>query len=176
MNLPNRLTISRVLLIPVMVVLLYLPGTGYAIAAGCVFALASLTDWLDGRIARKRHIETDFGRFLDPVADKLLVLSAMVMLVWLKLLPAFVLVIVLARELSVDGLRMVAVGKGKVIAAGWLGKIKTTSQMLLLLWLLFSRIPVAEHWLGIVLTAWVVVITLWSGVDYFVKNRDVMKG
>ena len=176
LNLPNRLTICRVALIPVMVVLLHLAAPWCRFAACGVFLLASLTDYLDGSIARKRHLETDFGRFLDPVADKLLVLSAMTMLVAKGLLPPAVLIVLLFRELSVDGLRMVAVGKGKVIAAGWLGKVKTVSQMALIVCVLLSGVPALTFWLTLILTCWVVVITLWSGIDYFVKNLQFIKG
>jgi len=172
MNLPNRLTLMRAALIPVMVVLLYLPGEGCRWAAVAVFALASLTDWLDGRIARKRNLVTDFGKFLDPVADKVLVVSAMVMLQHLSLLPAWCVLIVAARELAVDGLRLVASTKGKVIAAGWPGKIKTASQMVLILLLMALRVSASSHWALMALTLWVAAITLMSGVDYFIKNKE----
>ena len=99
----------------------------------------------------------------------------MVMLTRLDLLPHWIVIVVLARELCVDGLRMVAVGQGKVIAAGWLGKVKTTSQMVMILWLLLTGWPVSGNILSGLIAAWVVIITLWSGVDYFVKNRDCVK-
>ncbi len=175
MNLPNKLTLARTALIPVMVALMYLPGAWCRWAAVAVFALASLTDWLDGRIARSRNLVTDFGKFLDPVADKVLVLSAMVMLEHLELLPAWCVLAVAARELAVDGLRLVAATKGKVIAAGWLGKIKTTSQMILILALMALRVPADSHWALMAMTVWVALITLWSGVDYFLKNRENLK-
>lgn len=170
MNTPNKLSIARMALVPVMVALLYpqTPVCNYLAAA--VFALAAFTDFLDGYLARKNGIVTDFGRFIDPVADKLLVLSSLIMLIQHGLMLAWVVVLILARELCVDGLRMIAVGKGKVIAAGKLGKIKTVSQIILVLWLMLTRIPVMGHWFGILLTGWVAAITLWSGVDYFVKN------
>ena len=122
MNLPNKLSLLRVALIPVMVALM-LPQTLVCdLLAAAVFAVAALTDYFDGHIARSRHLITDFGKFIDPVADKLLNLSAMMMLVQRGTLPGWVVVLILARELAVDGLRMVAVGQGRVIAAGKLGK------------------------------------------------------
>ena len=177
MNLPNKLSLTRIALIPMMVALMYPNTTVCNLLAAAVFALAAFTDFLDGHIARKQHIVTDFGKFVDPVADKLLVLSALIMLIQQGLMLAWVVVVILARELCVDGLRMVAVGQGRVIAAGKLGKIKTVSQIVLILWLMLSHQPVLRHAVSFILTAWVLVITLWSGVDYFVKNgaclRDV---
>ena len=177
MNLPNKLSVTRMALIPVVVALMY-PGTPVCnVLSALVFAAAAFTDFLDGHIARKHHIVTDFGKFVDPVADKLLVLSALIMLIQHGVMPAWVVVVILARELCVDGLRMVAVGQGRVIAAGKLGKIKTVSQIVLILWLMLSHQPALRHPVSIILTVWVLVITLWSGVDYFVKNgaclRDV---
>lgn len=174
MNLPNKLSLLRIILIPVMVALMYFRTEVCNVLAIIVFAAASFTDFLDGYIARKNHLVTDFGKFVDPVADKLLVLSALIMLCYQDLMLSWVVVLILARELCVDGLRMVAVGKGQVIAAGWLGKIKTVSQIFLVLWLMIFRIPVMQHWLGMVLTFWVALITLWSGVDYFIRNGKVV--
>ena len=175
MNLPNRLTLIRVLLIPVMVVFLMLPGSGWLWAACAVFCAAAYTDYLDGHIARRDQLVTDFGRFLDPVADKLLVLSAMVMLVGRGLLPALVPTVVLCREIAVDGLRMVAAGKQTVIAAGKLGKIKTVSQMVLVIWLMVFQTPAMSSWLSGLITIWVAVITLWSGAEYFINNLHILK-
>lgn len=196
MNLPNKLSLARMAMIPLMVVLM-LPNTAACnLLAAAVFALAAFTDYLDGHIARSRNIVTDFGKFIDPVADKLLTLSAFVMLVQCGLMPAWAVVIILARELSVDGLRLVASTKGQVIAAGKLGKIKTVSQIVTILWLMVTRQPVvtslmynaardvtllmeapagASHYaVSSLLTLWTVVITLWSGVEYFQKNRFVI--
>ena len=175
MNLPNKLSVTRALLIPVMVALMYMDNRVCSILAAAVFGVAAFTDYLDGHIARKRGLVTDFGKFIDPVADKLLNLSAMVMLTRTALLPHWVVIVILARELCVDGLRMVAVGQGKVIAAGWLGKVKTVSQIVLVLWLLLTQLPVTGNVFSAVIAGWVVVITLWSGVDYFVKNIDSVK-
>ena len=174
MNLPNRLTVARVALIPVMVVLMYVGGTVCNLLAAAVFCLAAFTDFLDGHIARSRGIVTDLGKFLDPVADKLLTLSAFIMLIQQGLMPAWATVVILARELCVDGLRMVAVTKGQVIAAGKLGKIKTVSQIVLILWLMLLRQPVTQSLLSGALCLIVVVLTLWSGADYFVKNSGVL--
>ncbi len=187
MNTPNKLSLLRVALIPVLVLLMYLPGWPMALVSTAVFGAAAYTDYLDGHIARRDGIVTDFGKFIDPVADKLLNLSAMIMLTMGGLLPHFAVIIILARELAVDGLRMVAVGQGRVIAAGPLGKIKTVSQMVLILFLMLAGrlVPALLPGLtllnaivdaiGYIITAWVIVITVWSGVDYFKRNFDVIK-
>ncbi len=175
MNWPNRLSLIRVFCIPVMTALLYMPGPAAEWIAAAVFALACLTDFLDGHLARKNNWVTDFGKFIDPVADKLLVLSALVMLVWMQLVPAWMMIIILARELSVDGLRLIAMTKGKVIAAGPLGKIKTFSQMLIILGLLILRQPLFSTWYGTLAGIWITGITLYSGVDYFRRNPDVLR-
>ena len=175
MNWPNRLSILRVLCIPVLIVLLSLPDAWCGWAAAGVFTLASLTDFLDGHLARKNNWITVFGKFIDPVADKLLVLCTMIMLCSLGLMPAWTVILILARELSVDGLRMIAVSNGKVIAAGPLGKIKTASQMIVILLLLCLRRPLFSFPAGIAAGAWICAITLWSGIDYFIKNREVFR-
>lgn len=174
MNLPNKLSITRMALIPVMVALMYPNNLICNLLAAAAFGAAAFTDYLDGHIARKEGIVTDFGKFIDPVADKLLNLSAMIMLIHLGLMPAWMVIVILARELCVDGLRMVAVGNGKVIAAGKLGKIKTVSQIVLVLWLMLFRLPVSGNVISLVLALWVVGITLWSGVEYFVKNGSCL--
>ena len=178
MNLPNKLSLLRVALIPVMVLLMYGEGLICQLASAAVFGLAAFTDFLDGHIARKQHIVTDFGKFIDPVADKLLTLSAFIMLTRDGLVPHWAVILILARELCVDGLRMVAVGQGRVIAAGMLGKIKTVSQIVLILWLMIFRQPVFTGGWGIVSTLgclWVAGITLWSGVDYFLRNKSCIQ-
>ncbi len=170
MNLPNQLTILRVILIPVCLLLWAL---GLPWWAAAVFALAAVTDFLDGYIARKRGIVTVFGKFADPVADKLLVLTTLVMLVRGGLMEAWVTVVILCRELAVDGLRMVAVGQGKVIAAGPWGKWKTTFQMITVIVILLTDQPCFGTWYTAVLTGISAALTVWSAVDYFVKNRSV---
>ena len=186
MNLPNKLSLLRVLLIPVMVLTMYLPEIPCIILSTAVFGVAAFTDFLDGHIARKYNLVTDFGKFIDPVADKLLNLSAMIMLIHCGMMPAWVVIIILARELAVDGLRMVAVGQGHVIAAGPLGKIKTASQMVVIIFLMliarltlaipalsFLQTPVSIiGWVGI---GWIAIITAWSGIDYFVRNFDCIR-
>lgn len=176
MNWPNRLSILRVAAVPALVACLYVQQTWARVLALALFALASLTDWLDGHIARKQGIVTNFGRFIDPVADKLLVLSAMIALCGLGLFPAWACVVILFRELAVDGLRLVAVEQGRVIAAGKLGKLKTTVQMLTVIAVLLGRLVPVPGWLTLALTLLSVAMTLWSGVDYFARNRDALGG
>ncbi len=159
--------------IPVIVLLLYLPGDGCRIAAGILFILASLTDYLDGHIARKHNLVTDFGKFIDPVADKLLVLTTLIMLLHRRQMEAWIIIVILSRELAVDGLRMVAVGQGKVIAASMFGKIKTTCQMILIIACILLNMHVYAAWYMIVMTVIVVLMTLLSAVDYFTKNKSV---
>ena len=176
MNTPNKLSLLRVALIPVMVLFMYLPGWPMILLSAAVFGAAAYTDYLDGHIARRDNIVTDFGKFIDPVADKLLNLSAMMMLTHCGLLPQWAVIVILARELAVDGLRMVAVGQGRVIAAGKLGKIKTVTQIVaIILFLLFGRVFGAPDFiLGTLAIIAAVVMTLWSGVDYFVRNISVL--
>ena len=166
MNLPNRLTILRVLLIPVCCVLIRLEL--YWWAAG-VFAVGVLTDYLDGQIARRHNLITVFGKFADPVADKLLVLTAMIMLTEKGLIPAWAVCVVAARELAVDGLRLVASGKGQVVAARMPGKIKTVLQFLCVL---AALTPVPQI-VRTVLVIAMVVMTVVSGALYFISLKDV---
>lgn len=175
MNWPNRLSILRVLCVPVLVLLLSLSAPWCRWAAVALFAVASLTDFLDGYLARKKQWVTVFGKFIDPVADKLLVLSTLIMLISLQLIPAWMGILILTRELSVDGLRLVAISRGCVIAAGPLGKLKTVSQMIMILLLLILRIPLFSFPAGIILGIWVCLITLWSGCDYFIRNLNLLK-
>ena len=173
MNLPNKLSLVRVFCIPVFVFLLYLSTSWSRWAAIFVFIFASLTDFFDGYLARKHHWITDFGKFIDPLADKMLVLSSFIMLTELHQLPAWFTILVLARELSVDGLRLIAMTNQQVIAAGKLGKIKTFSQMIYILYLLVFNIHAFDSLLSILFTCWIGIITFWSGTDYFIKNRKV---
>ena len=176
LNIPNRLSILRMCLVPVCVLLFYLPGQTARTAALIVFCIAAFTDFLDGQIARRQHIVTTFGKFIDPVADKLLVLSTMIALCGLGEFPAWACIVVLFRELAVDGLRLVASQQGSVIAAGKLGKIKTCTQLLtLILFLLDDRAYSGSEFTVRNLMVWLVVaMTLWSGIDYFWKNRSVL--
>ena len=169
MNLPNKLTLLRVIMIPVCLVLW---AVKQPVLSAAVFALAAATDFLDGYIARKRNIVTVFGQFADPVADKILVLTAMIFLCADGRLPAWAVSIVAARELMVDGLRLVAVGKGTVIAAGWLGKIKTNLQFFCVLaGMLLPR----GHWITLALAAAMAALTVWSGAQYVWAHRDTLK-
>ena len=136
MNLPNKITLLRVILIPVMLIipLFGIRATILGINVGnliilAIFLIASFTDFLDGYIARKNDLVTDFGKFLDPIADKLLVITALIMLVEMRIIPGWIPIIIIAREFIVSGIRMIAAGKGTVIAASWYGKVKTVSQM-----------------------------------------------
>ncbi len=195
MNLPNKITIARILLVPVMMIIPYLGITaslpwGLPIAnliILAIFLIASFTDYLDGHIARKKNIVTNFGKFLDPIADKLLVLAALVMLVETDIIPSWIPIVIAAREFMVSAIRMLVATEGKVIAASKLGKIKTVTQMVgislafldtnsfmsfvnggltsydLVLNILMS--------IGMLLA---VIATIWSGVDYFMKSKDVV--
>ena len=170
MTTASKITLVRVAFIPVFMVFMYLsggqPGLWMWLGLG-VFILASITDYIDGQIARKCNQVSDFGKFLDPLADKLLTIAAMTMFCEWGKMPAWALMIVLTREFAVTGLRLVAVGKGNVIAAGWSGKVKTASTMLgLCAWMAFPTIT----WLGWVVTGVIVVTTVYSGVEYFVQN------
>ena len=169
MNLPNKLTVLRIAMIPVCVALL---SFDYTVAAAVVFALAAATDFLDGYIARKQKLVTVFGKFADPVADKLLVLTAMICLCARGVLPAWAVCVVAARELMVDGLRLVAVEKGVVIAAGIWGKCKTVSQFICVLCVMLLPASAFTMALVCVMTA----LTVFSGVMYFIGARDVFRG
>ena len=174
MNLPNKLSVARVLCIPAVVTLLHFPAPACRLAAAGLFIIGCLTDFLDGRIARKRNLVTDFGKFIDPVADKLLVLTTLIMLVHLRMMPAWIVIVILCRELAVDGLRMVAVTKGHVIAAGPLGKWKTACQMVLISAMLILDLSLDRSWPLAALAGVVVLLTVVSAVDYFVRNAAVL--
>ena len=174
MTLASKITLIRVAFIPVFMVLMYLSGGTanlYMWLSLAVFIIASLTDFVDGQIARKCNQVSDFGKFFDPLADKLLTIAAMTMFCEWKMMPAWALMIVLTREFAVTGLRLVAVGKGKVIAAGWSGKVKTASTMIgLCAMMAFPTIP----WVSIAVTAVIVVTTVYSGIEYFVQNWNCL--
>ena len=174
MTLASKITLVRVAMIPAFMVTMYLsggtPGLWMYISLA-IFIVASLTDSLDGYIARHYNQVTDFGKFLDPLADKLLVIAAMCMFCQWGVFPAWALMIVLTREFAVTGLRLIAVQKGHVIAAGWSGKVKTASTMVCICLILFG-IP---QWLNYVCQGIILVTTVYSGVEYFAKNWDVFK-
>lgn len=194
MNLPNKLTIARMAAIPFFIACFFLPDwVAFTVCgaqilwkyliAGVIFILAYITDTLDGRIARARGLVTDFGKLMDPIADKLLTAACMIMLIgrdlmsicdWL--LPLFT-IIVIAREFMISGMRLVAASKGRVMAAGVLGKIKTTLQsialpMVLIAGPFFRAIGVPVDF---ILLAASVVMTIWSGLDYMLRNREIFK-
>ncbi len=181
MNWANRITILRILLIPVfMVFLLVSIPYGAWLAAG-VFTLAALSDSLDGYVARSYKQETVMGQFLDPLADKLLVSAALVALVDLNRLSAWIAILIISREFAVSGLRVVAMAEGRVIAASSLGKVKTISQIVALIaWMILPEIGaspsvrVALHWLAVGLMGIAVTLTLTSFFDYFMAARDVL--
>lgn len=172
MNTANKLTLLRVVLIPVYMVLWHLDLSWNHYAALAVFIIASLTDLLDGYIARHYNQVTDFGKFMDPLADKVLVLTSMIYFCAMGRFPAWALVIVIFREFAVSGMRLIAVEGGRVIAAGWSGKVKTASTMVCLC---LMHLPIPEP-LGWVCVGIIVATTLYSGIEYFVKNHDVFQG
>ena len=174
MNLPNKLTMFRVILIPFFIVFLLVPITPYDkwIALG-IFVIASLTDLLDGKIARKYNLVTNFGKFMDPLADKLLVCSALICLIELQKIPAYMVIIIIAREFIISGFRLVAADNGVVIAASYWGKFKTTFQMIAVC-LLIADVEALSLLTQIIL--WIaVILTVVSLIDYIIKNKDVMK-
>ena len=168
MTTASKITLVRVAMIPLFMALLLL---GYRWIALAVCILASVTDFVDGYVARHYNQVSDFGKFLDPLADKLLVTACMLIFLQWGRMPAWAVMIVLTREFAVTGLRLVAVGNGRVIAAGWSGKVKTFSTMVGLC--VMMALPI--WWLDWVVTAVVTVTTLYSGVEYFVKNWDVIR-
>ena len=174
MNLPNKLTMFRVILIPFFIVFLLVPITPYdKWIALAIFIVASLTDLLDGKIARKYNLVTNFGKFMDPLADKLLVCSALICLIELNKIPSWMVIIIIAREFIISGFRLVASDSGVVIAASYWGKFKTTFQMVAVC-LMIADIPALNLVTQIVL--WIaVVLTVVSLIDYVVKNKNVMK-
>ena len=174
MNLPNKLTMFRVVLIPFFIVFLLIPITPYdKWIALAVFIIASLTDLLDGKIARKYHLVTNFGKFMDPLADKLLVCSALICLIELNKIPSWMVIIIIAREFIISGFRLVASDNGRVIAASYWGKFKTVSQMAMIIVLIadfggvFDMIGMVLIWVSLILT----VVSL---IDYVAKNVQVL--
>jgi CDP-diacylglycerol---glycerol-3-phosphate 3-phosphatidyltransferase len=186
-NLPNKITISRIILIPIFVVMMLvrieewgnitilgatMPVTH--LIGALIFIIAATTDWIDGYYARKLNLVTSMGKFLDPLADKLLVSAALIVLVELQMAPSWIVIIIVSREFAVTGLRLVLAGEGEVVAANMLGKIKTWTQIIAISALLLHNIffemfsfPFDE------LALWVALFfTVWSGLDYFVKNKE----
>ena len=175
MNLPNKLTLLRVMLIPVFITLLL---GGYPYWAAAIFIVASATDALDGYIARKYNLITNFGKIMDPLADKLLVTAALICLVELGVIPSWIVFVILAREFTISGLRAVAASDGIVIAASKWGKYKTVSQMVAVIALLIQNYPF-EMWnipFATVMLWIALILTVISGIDYIIKNKDVFLG
>ncbi len=194
MNLPNKLTIARMCAIPIVIVVSLLSflkdiinGVNLQLLILLViFILASITDFLDGKIARKYNLVTNFGKFMDPLADKLLVMSTMIAILELGIFQAFgvsfgfVITIILARELAITGLRTLAADNGVVIAASKLGKLKTVSQMFMIIYVIFINSinfsnNLIKDIITVVLVAFATIMTIVSGVDYFIKNAKVLK-
>lgn len=172
MNTANKLTMLRVIMIPAFLLVLYLQVPGAAYWAMGIFIAASVTDWIDGYIARKYNQTTDFGKFMDPLADKCLVTAAMLWFVEVGQMPAWALLIVIVREFAVSGLRMMAATNGTVIAAAWSGKVKTASTMVCLV-LMF--LPIGKE-INTICVAVIVLTTIYSGVEYFMKNIKAFNG
>ena len=175
MNLPNKLTILRVIMVPffVLFMLTDIGGTANKWISLILFVVASLTDLLDGKIARKYNLVTNFGKFMDPLADKLLVCSALICLVEMGKIPSWIVIIIVSREFIISGFRQVASDKGVVIAASYWGKFKTTFQMVMIV-LMIADIPVLSLVTTIVMWA-ALILTVVSLVDYLVKNKDCLK-
>ena len=174
MNLPNKLTTLRIILVPVFIIVYMTLGTGFAACA--IFVIASVTDFFDGHLARKHNLVTNYGKIMDPLADKLLVMAALVSMVALKDLAAWVVIVILAREFTITGFRTLAMEANIVMAASWWGKVKTTVQMIMipvvLLNLPFAVMPMVET----VLIYLSVFFTIFSGADYIIKNKQVLLG
>lgn len=189
MNLPNKITVSRILLIPVFLILMLAPlhwGTLHILGAdletahlfgALIFIIASITDWIDGYFARKYDLVTNLGKFLDPLADKLLVSAALIVLVEMHLAPSWIVIIIISREFAVTGLRLILAGEGEVVAANMLGKIKTWTQIIAVSALLLHNIPFSAIEFPFAdIMLWVAMIfTIWSGYDYFYINRGIFK-
>lgn len=174
MTTASKITLVRVFMIPLVMIAMYLSkgvsGMWMWVALG-LFIIASVTDFIDGQIARKCNQVSDFGKFLDPLADKLLTIAVMTMFCEWGRFPAWALMLVLTREFAVTGLRLVAAPKGRVIAAAWSGKVKTASTMIgLILWMLLPE----NTMVGLVVSAVIVVTTVYSGIEYFIKNWNCL--
>lgn len=189
MNLPNKITISRIFLIPLFLIVLSIDFNWGEISIGnnvlpitqlvgsIIFIIASITDWLDGYIARKYNLITNMGKFLDPLADKLLVSAAFIMLIELQIAPAWIIIVIISREFAITGFRLVASGEGVVLAASSMGKLKTVSQILAVILLMLNNFPFSYTNIpvDIIMLYVALIFTVWSGIDYFIKNWNVMR-
>ncbi|MDY2986946.1 MAG: CDP-diacylglycerol--glycerol-3-phosphate 3-phosphatidyltransferase [Peptoniphilus sp.] len=172
MNIANKLTMLRIFMVPIFVLFMYLNIENSRIIAAIIFAVASFTDFLDGYIARKSNLVTNFGKFADPLADKILVSAALICLTELGDIPAWGVIIIIAREFAVTGFRIIAASENITIAASPLGKVKTVSQLLSLIILLTNITMIYK--IGIVLFYIAILFTIISGIDYFIKNKKVL--
>lgn len=177
MNTPNKLTVLRMILVPVFMVLMMFESFALEMAGLVVFIVASVTDWLDGYLARRDNLVTTFGKFMDPLADKMLTTAALLVLMERDYISSWVLLIVLGREFLVAGIRLAAVGEGKVIAASWWGKVKTVAQMIAIIAsIILMNIPGFDAYVIINVLIWIsTILTLIAGVEYVVKNKDFIK-
>jgi CDP-diacylglycerol--glycerol-3-phosphate 3-phosphatidyltransferase len=168
-NLPNALTIGRIMAIPLIVLLLFYPGKVVSFIASVIFLFAAITDGLDGYIARRQNVVTTIGKFLDPLADKLLVITSLIMLIHLGRVPAWIVAIIAGREMAVTGLRAIAINEGIIIAASQLGKYKTLLQVIATTTLIchYSYYSIDFHNVGIIFLWAALVLTMWSGLEYF---------
>ncbi len=173
MNLPTKITFIRICMVPVFVIFLLIDNTACRYISAIIFIVAALTDSLDGYLARSRNLVSNLGKFLDPLADKILVCAALICLVAINLVPAWVLIIIVFREFAVTGLRTLVVADGLVVAASRLGKIKTVSQMLAVIFLILANLPWC-YAIGTVLLYVALFFTVYSGVDYFLKCKSVL--
>jgi CDP-diacylglycerol---glycerol-3-phosphate 3-phosphatidyltransferase len=175
MNLPNKITLFRVCMIPIFLVFLLVPGISYGqwIAAG-IFIIAALSDFLDGYIARKRNLVTNFGKFMDPLADKLLVCSALICFVEMRLIASWIVIIIIAREFIISGFRLIASDNGIVLAASWLAKIKTSVQMVMSVMLIINLNNPVINILEQVAIYLSLILTVVSLVEYMIKNKSVL--
>ncbi|MCU9593022.1 CDP-diacylglycerol--glycerol-3-phosphate 3-phosphatidyltransferase [Caldibacillus thermolactis] len=187
MNIPNRITLARVCMIPLFVIFMVLDFpwgevqfgdvtlTVAQLLATLIFIIASTTDWIDGYYARKYNLVTNLGKFLDPLADKLLVSSAFIILVEYGLAPSWVVILIISREFAVTGLRLILAGGGEVVAANMLGKIKTWTQIIAIIALLLENVPFSyiDFPFADIMLYIALFFTLWSGLDYFMKNKQV---
>jgi len=188
LNLPNKITVARILLIPIFIIFMVIDfGMGSLAIGGTVipiehiigallFIIAALTDWFDGHLARKYNLVTNMGKFLDPLADKLLVSAALIILVELGSAASWIVIIIISREFAVTGLRLILAGGGEVVAANQLGKIKTATQLVAISFLLLNNIffEAINFPFGTIMLYIALVFTIWSGADYFYKNRRVL--
>ena len=177
MNTPNKLTVARMIIVPFLVVFLLTGWGGDAnrYISLALFVGASVTDWFDGYLARKNNLVTNFGKFMDPLADKLLVCSAMICMIELNRLPAWFVIIIIGREFIISGFRLIAADNGIVIAASYWGKFKTVFQMLMIIVLILDIQNAGFQVLGVILTYVALILTVVSLIDYIVKNKQVLK-